>query len=77
MDGQAPEGVADQCSNIHNRVHPGFGITLIMILMPFLLMLIGVFGAVFGEDSILDDGIAFIGKPIISLCFLWLFHSLH
>lgn len=69
MDGQAPEGLADQFSNIHNREHPGFGNTLIMILMPFLLMLIGAFGAVFGEYSILDDWIAFIGKPIIPLCF--------
>ncbi|MEY8192830.1 hypothetical protein AB4X15_24740 [Peribacillus simplex] len=26
MDGQAPEGLADQFSKIHNREHPGFGI---------------------------------------------------
>lgn len=65
MDVQAPEGLADQFSNIYNREHPGFGITLITFLMPVLLMLIGAFSAVFDEDSILDDGIAFVGKLII------------
>ncbi len=64
MDVQAPEGLADQFSNIHNREHPGFGITLIAVLLPVLL--IGAFSAVFGEDTILNDWIAFIGKPIIA-----------
>ncbi|WHY97580.1 hypothetical protein [Peribacillus simplex] len=40
---------------------------MITILMPVLSMLIGAFSAVFGEGPILNDWIAFIGKPIIAL----------
>ncbi|PEZ82734.1 hypothetical protein [Bacillus sp. AFS017274] len=64
MDVQAPEGLADQFSNIHNREHPGFGITLIAVLMPVLL--IGAFSAVFGEDTILNDWIAFMVSVVVS-----------
>jgi len=37
---------------------------LIAVLM--LVLVIGAFSAVFGEDTILNDWIAFIGKPIIA-----------
>jgi gluconate:H+ symporter, GntP family len=65
---QAPEALVEQFSNKHERKSPSFGITLITILMPVILMLVGAFGTVFTtEDSVLNEWITFLGKPIIAL----------
>ena len=64
----APEALAEQFSNIHDKKLPGFGITILTILMPVLLMMAGALGTIFTtEGSLFEEWITFFGKPIIAL----------
>jgi GntP family gluconate:H+ symporter len=49
------------------RELPGFGVTLIRILLPVILMLIGALSGVFKENAALTEWSSFLGKPIVAL----------
>ncbi|PNU02241.1 gluconate:H+ symporter [Novosphingobium guangzhouense] len=51
-----------------HRDLPGFGVTLFTLLLPVALMLAGSLASLFlSPDSALDEGLRFIGTPVVAL----------
>jgi gluconate:H+ symporter, GntP family len=64
---ELPKELSEQFSQKEGRALPSFGTTLITILLPVILMLIGALSGIFHENNVLAEWSAFLGKPIIAL----------
>ncbi|MBE6185596.1 MAG: permease DsdX [Bacillus sp. (in: Bacteria)] len=64
---EPPKQLSEQFSKKDDRKLPSFGTTMITILLPVILMLIGSLSTVFHESSVIAEWSSFLGKPIIAL----------
>ncbi|WP_308639737.1 GntP family permease [Paenibacillus silvisoli] len=64
-----PDKLAEQFATSDNRELPGFGITLLTILMPVILMLIGSIASILDKDAVYSITVfcEFIGHEVIAL----------
>ena len=64
----APGGIGEQLTSTSAARPPGFGITLLVILLPVLLMLVGTAaGLILPAASRVREGLAFVGSPLVAL----------
>jgi GntP family gluconate:H+ symporter len=63
-----PGGLGEQLTSTSSGRPPGFGITLVVILLPVLLMLVGTAaGFALPADSRMREWAAFLGSPLVAL----------